>query len=446
MRIRGVKPTVFVQLFLSFVSYTIVLIGLLYLAQRFLAPTLYLNAVVDEDRQDLASLSEFYTEEQTSDALEERALQINGEVSIYDARGNVLYDDTSDGALRSIDVVRIFQGELTQQIVTSDQSYLEVYVVDSSTIFRLKTPFAPLVNNIALLNQFFYLLIGVAALLVGPISWAFARSFTRPIRQLTTLAESFANLDFDAFELSPRSDEIGTLATTLKTMSTRLSDTIKELETELAKEKALDRLQKNFIARVSHEIKTPLSIMQAALEAMSHGANPERDYAGMIQEEITRLSELTDDLIDLTQLESGRFNVNRSEVELGPILLSIVNSYDAIAQRPIQYTGESFTVSGDAKRLTQVFRNLLKNALEHSDVPGLIVITSDPIARSVTIENPHSKISEATLKQWGSPFYKPDEKTKGHGLGLAISRQLLKLHEATLTVNYTDKVVVKVKF
>lgn len=441
------RKTLFGRLLGYFVFYTALLVGVLYLIQRFLAPTFYLNRIVSDDQSSIQSIIDAYRAGATPLELSQIADGFEGDLSIYNAQGGVIYDESDEGPLRSIDVVRIFQAETLEQLTEDGRTYLEVYVAEDSEIFRLKTPFAPFVSNILLLNQFFIILVGVSLVLVIPLSYFFARSFTRPIVKLSQLAQSFAALEFEITQPSERPDEIGELSQTLETMAKRLSKTLNDLETELAKEKELDRLQKSFVARVSHEIKTPLAIIQAATETIQkYIPEDKRDYESMIIEEITRLSELTDDLIDLTQLESGRFKVRKSDLDLKPLIHAVIQSLSPLTERPIHLTGDTFTLDGDAKRITQVFRNLIKNALDHSDQAGPITVALDAKYRQVRITNPHSPIDEKTIERFGEPFYKPDESHAGRGLGLAITEQLLTLHQAQIHYEYDDKMHVKVQF
>ena len=441
------RKSLFGRLLGYFVFYTTLLVGVLYLVQRFLAPTLYLNRIVRDDQASIHTIIDAYNAGATPFELSQISDNFDGDVSIYSPQGAVLYDESGQGPLRSIDVVRIFQAETLEQITEDGRSYLEVYMVDGPHIFRLKTPFAPFVSNILFLNQFFLILVGISLVLVIPLSYLFARSFTRPMVKLNQLAQSFASLEFEITKPLDRPDEIGELFKTLEMMAQRLSKTLGDLETELAKEKELDRLQKSFVARVSHEIKTPLAIIQAATESI-HEKIPlgKSDYETMIIEEITRLSELTDDLIDLTQLESGRFKVRKTSLDLKPLIKNVIDSLSPLDERPIHLTGETFTVEGDGKRMTQVFRNLIKNALDHSDQDGAISVHLDGSARTVLITNPHSKIDEKTIKRFGEPFYKPDESHSGTGLGLAITQQLLTLHQAQLHFEYDEKMYVEVQF
>lgn len=441
------RKSLFGRLLGYFVFYTALLVGVLYLVQRFLAPTLYLNRIVSDDQTSIHAIIEAFNTGATPFELSQISNGFEGEVSIYTAQGTIIYDESDDGPLRSIDVVRIFQADTLEQITEDGRNYLEVYVVDGAQIFRLKTPFAPFVSNILFLNQFFLILVGISLALVIPLSYVFARSFTRPIVQLNQLAQSFAALEFEVTSETHRPDEIGQLSSALETMAKKLSKTLTDLENELAKEKELDRLQKAFVARVSHEIKTPLAIIQAATESISaHVPLEKKDYETMITEEITRLSELTDDLIDLTQLESGRFTVHKIPLDLKPLIGRVIDALKHLDARVIVLTGESFKIEGDEKRITQVFRNLLKNALDHSDLEGPVTVELDATTQTVHLSNPHTPIPLETLSRFGEPFYKPDESHKGTGLGLAITQQLLSRHDAQIFFEYADKMHVKVQF
>lgn len=408
--------------------YTALLVVLLYGVQRYVAPTLYVRSVLQNEAEFASEVATIKTSPSQLSALNARTAS---EIVLFNAQGQVIFgSDVSP--LIPLDVVTSFQeGTWHRFTRTQSQTFLEFYFVDESTIILLKSPFAPIISNISFLNQF-YIMIGLLALLLAvPLSYFFARSFTSPVVKITYLAKQFKDLSLDSTLDLKRGDELGELETSLKTMAATLKQTLEDLQIELQKEKALDQIQKDFVARVSHELKTPLAIIKNSVETLFDHVKTAlpMDLKTMIDEEIDHMVSLSHDLIDLSQLESGRFTIHPQPINLTDLTQEILSTYQDASLR-LSAQG-SLHLNLDPTRMKQVLNNLIQNSLHHRLEKTPVTIMIDPTRLTWAITNT-LEVPIENLSAIFKPFYKGQEKTPGSGLGLAIVESILKAHGANI--------------
>lgn len=218
---------------------------------------------------------------------------------------------------------------------------------------------------------------------------------------------------------------------------------------DVTEERRLDRLRKDFIANVSHELRTPLSMMQGYAEALldEFGDDPEqrRELAGIIHDETLRMKRLVNGLLDLAQLESGQFHMNREKMDIVGMVQRIVRKFTALAaDRQIQLTSDvpprPIVIEADEDRLEQVFINLLDNAIRHTAEEGQVTISvrEDSGHVQVYVEDNGAGIPEEDIPYIWERFYKADKaRTRGRsgtGLGLAITRHIVVEHHGDIRV------------
>jgi len=428
--------SIFSRSLLIFLIYTLVLIGVFYALQRYLAPSFYYNAIIEDYQTLTNSIIESFEEAPLSlNDYQTFDNQMIPNLYVYNSQGGLIYPQPGSD-LTPLQTVEIFQNAPFDIILEETTGYyIETFDTTGSTIFKLRSSVDAYITNFNSLNQIFLILTFSALFIMIPLSYGFAKTFSNPVVKLNKLASQLAKMDFDIPKSLNRKDEIGTLETTLKEMARSLKETIDQLKEELEKEKELEKLQKQFIARVSHEIRTPLSIIRASVESlMSQIKTPTKmDYEQMINEEIDHLVHLTDDLLDLAQLESGRFNIKKEKLDLLKIIDKVTDSFLIKPKRNITTDFEKpLMIAGDQKRLIQVFYNLLSNAMNHSDLDGPIkIIQKDSL---ILVENPKKTMDEKILSQLTRSFYKTQEKKQGYGLGLAIISAILEKHDIPMSL------------
>ncbi|MBP2651766.1 MAG: phoR 3 [Firmicutes bacterium] len=301
---------------------------------------------------------------------------------------------------------------------------------------------------------------GIISILSGCI-WAFffAKKFTVPLLELSNVAHSISQLDFTPKCTIRANDEIGLLGKSINNLSYQLNKAITELSQknqqlleDVEKERRLDKLRKDFISSVSHELKTPISLILGYAEGLKDNiASNEEDkdyYCAVIIDEAEKLDKLVKDLLDLSQIDSGYFSLNRTDFDLSSFLEQIVLKYrNVMMEKNITLeleTASDILVNGDILRIEQVIVNFLNNALDHVDAQGIVKITVlrnlDKIM--VSVFNTGNHIPDDSLNNLWLSFYKVDQaRTRafgGYGLGLSIVRAIQELHHNSYGVENVE--------
>ncbi|MGG1634460.1 sensor histidine kinase [Paenibacillus sp. NRS-1760] len=310
----------------------------------------------------------------------------------------------------------------------------------------------PVGDAVQVMSRFYMYFYALAAIPILLFAYFLSRTITLPLMQLNKVAKRLAKLDFTAFVRMNRKDEIGQLAGTMNSLARNLQQTMAELQEanmklldDIEKEKQLERMRRQFVASVSHELKTPVSLIQGYAEALQDNvANGlKRDkYTAVIIEESERMARLVADLLDLSQLESGRFALHWSSVPLYETVQSVLMKMapllheKSIRPQLIGLDAEELWVLSDRQRLEQVLINLLGNAIRHTPVQGRLEIrlkTEQSSAVRIELKNEGTPIPEEDLPYIWDTFYRADQSGSrelgGTGIGLSIVKAILQRHE-----------------
>ncbi|SFL48361.1 sensor histidine kinase [Pelosinus propionicus] len=333
----------------------------------------------------------------------------------------------------------------------------------NNDIMVIKQPLALISESVSVAAQFI-IFTGVLSVIAG-CTWAFffAKRFTLPIMELNRVAQSMSQLDFSQKCIINRSDEIGELGKSINHLSYQLDTAISELNkknqqlmADVEKERKLDTMRKNFVSSVSHELKTPLSLILGYAEGLRENVAQDEDsknyYCSVIIDEAEKMDKLVRDLLNLSQIESGFFQLNRTTFDFALLLHDILLKYSTIlAERKILLdidTTGHYVVYGDELRIEQVLLNLFTNAIDHAEFKKIIKIwieETDTQLR-VFVYNSGRPIPEESFEKIWTSFYKVDEaRTReygGYGLGLSIVRAIQELHGSEYGVDNIDDGVV----
>lgn len=301
----------------------------------------------------------------------------------------------------------------------------------------------------------YHLLIIILALIIGSsMSFIFSKKMTDPILELKEITQRISLLDFNIKFEKERKDEIGELGYAINKMGGTLEKNIDEINKvnrklmeDIENEKRLDKLRKEFIASVSHELKTPIAIIQGYAQGLIENiAETEEDrnfYCEIIVEESLKMDSLVKELLLITQMESGYFKIEKEEVDLYQMIKDIRDKYSS-KSREIKYIGKkNIFAYCDEKYIDRVLENLVINALKYSTGDREVTISVDEIANKykIIISNESENLSEDDLENIWTPFYRVNKARDrdGHGLGLAIVRGILENHRSDFGVYITEK-------
>ena len=289
--------------------------------------------------------------------------------------------------------------------------------------------------------------LGIAAAIALPVAVLLAivvaGYITRPLKQLTVASQRMAEGNFDVEVSVDRRDEVGRLAQAFSKMAVRVGDAQTQMRT--------------LVADVSHDLKTPLTSVLGFAQALRDGTGDEaevRRLGGVIYDEASRLNARLNDLLYLSELESGQALLQRDEIDLARLVQGVVARIEAeVASRNVRLSvelAEGVTLSADGAKLERAIENLLDNARKYTSSGGEIRVRTAVRAGDAFIEvaNTAPDISAEELPRLFERFYRRDRTrggeggSAGSGLGLPIASDLIELHGGTLQASVRDGEIV----
>ena len=272
------------------------------------------------------------------------------------------------------------------------------------------------------------------------ISLLISYILTRRIKKMSQATLSIANNDVDIQLNEKAKDELGVLSHNINQMSQQLKTTIQQLNDEIEYVKKLEGMRKEFIANFTHEIKTPLSIINGYIELIEAGKDDlkKQQYLSAIHQEIEHINQLIMAMLDLSRLESGKVELYKEDIDLEDLLMSIVETFAPILKKKhihVVLEDEFPHIQGDFKELKIVFQNFMSNAIKHTPQDGHIYLNYEN--GILKFENEGHHLSDEQITKIWDTYVSGDR--HGTGLGLAICRAILDLHGFSYCVINSEK-------
>lgn len=311
------------------------------------------------------------------------------------------------------------------------------------------TSLQPVNEAAGMIKEYYVYIIIATLILVVLASFYYSRQITRPLLRINRTTRQMADLDFSEKIPITTKDEIGALSSNINELSERLHAHILRLEQDIEKEKQLENTRKEFISGVSHELKTPLSVIQSCLAIMKDGvASHKRDYYfKAMEDEVKRMDLLIADMLELAKYESGTYTMDMDSFYIDAVIERVCAKLDTdieAKQLHLELSLKSVEVLANERRIEQVVVNFLSNAIRYTPEREsiLVSIMEDGDAVKVCLENKGAHIQGEQLEKIWDRFYRgePSRKrsTGGTGLGLAISKKILEMHGFTYGVTNTS--------
>lgn len=253
---------------------------------------------------------------------------------------------------------------------------------------------------------------------------------TRRIKEIDRVAMEITNNNFKGVLDTKGHDELSSLSSHINTMSSNLKRNIDALNLEIDQVKKMEQLRKEFIAQFTHEIKTPLAIINGNIDLLENVDDEDKKakYIEVINKEISVINDLVLQMLDLSKLEAKAVTLDKKEIDLRELTEDIVDDYEQLLmdkKLKIEIQGEDVLIVSDRKRIEMVIQNYLSNAIKHAFINSTIKIKIKE--NEFSIENKGKQIDEKRMDTIWESFVSDDQ--KGTGLGLAIVRNILELHE-----------------
>lgn len=309
------------------------------------------------------------------------------------------------------------------------------------------TSLQPVDEALGVMRQFYPYFWALALLGVVALAFIFSKWLTKPLLAINRITGKIAGLDFTEKLPVGSGDEIGQLSANINDLSSQMEAYIGRLKQDLDQEKRLEKTRKEFIAGVSHELKTPLAVMKSCLSILKDGiADEKRDhYFQAMEEEIEGMDLLVVNMLDLAKFESGTYKPAMAPFEIDKVIREASRSLAGEIEGKnllLSLNLASLLVVGHKGLISRVITNFLSNAIRHTENGKAIVIAVSSNGRraEISIENQGEPIAEADRKRIWDQFYRAEARTSkaGTGLGLSIAREILELHHGVYGVENTS--------
>lgn len=423
------------------------------------------DRIVDELRNNAMMVAEIIHDDLQSDHLSDIRRQVadlagklDMRITVVDRQGNVLGDSAEDyakmenhaGRFEIAEAMDSGFGQSTRPSETLGYPMKYVAVrVDGADDPLGVVRFALPLSQLRLEKQLVYRIILVSAAISILISFGVAywvsRSITSPIRRIQRAAEQIACGQFGATVRVSSRDELGQLARSLNAMSCELQRKVENLN-------RMHRLRTDFLASVSHELKTPLTLIRGYIETLEGRAIEDRDkarrFVSIIKNHADRLSNIVDDLLQLSELELSESGIRKVPCDLRDAINEVTLGFGhALEQKKhdlkVRAEGSDFKISGDPGKIEQLLVNLIDNAIKYTEPGGAIEIrlTEGDERTTIRVRDNGIGISPAHIDRVFERFYRVDKARSrelgGTGLGLGIAKHIVLAHGGEIRIDST---------
>lgn len=299
--------------------------------------------------------------------------------------------------------------------------------------------------NTFMQHVYYYIAIaGLVAFLLAlvVVSWL-TRGIVRPLKAMQQTADAMAKGNYSNHVRIETSDEVGRLGMALNSLAKDLAKNIEELN-------QMEKLRRDFVANVSHEFRTPMTIIRGYNEALMDGTISDptliQKYHQLVGDETVRLERLVNDLLDLSRLQSTTLRIEKEKLPLAPVVESIVNLLKQRAEQKqivmnVMIQENLPEIWGNGDRIIQLLLIIVDNALKYTPSGGVITISASLKEERVmlSVADTGIGIPAEDLPYIWERLYKVEKShcrmDGGTGLGLAIAKEIIDLHHATATVS-----------
>ena len=462
--IRKVKSSLFAKVFFITAAMLLCVSLLVYGLLAWLMPQTYsnrLNAVLDERAQTFISELGQVAFSDSGGLFEQfiSDMEINS-VELYNGNGDWIPLPTKE--VDNEWGVNIAQTAVTGLGETSPVLSNQYYFSFSDSSDRYTLVVYGEAEHISELQQSFIRILPIILLMVLTVSFVvsglYSRMITKPVLEISRISEKMSDLQLHWTVDGKRTDELGTLGKSLNRLSRNLSAALsdlqnanRKLEADIEHEREMEQARTNFFSAVSHELKTPITIMKGQLEGMLLGIGAYKDrekYLTRTLEIANTLETMVQEILTISRLETAGADFKKDRLDCIKIIKCYLNeTEDLIAQKDLQIHFDMpspIFINGNKMLMEKVFSNLIGNAIKYSPQGADIYISALTEHERVvfSVENTGVHIPADSKHKLFDAFYRVEQsrsrKTGGSGLGLYIVQEILRRHESVCTVCNTQ--------
>ena len=360
------------------------------------------------------------------------------------------------------DIVKILE-ETPEYVIRQSKDpmfgmeFLEMLgTLDNGDYFIMRTVVESIRDGVMIANRF-YVTIGAIALCIGAVLiFVFSRKVTKPILELADISKRMTALDFDAKFDSRNENEIDVLGEHMNQLSAALEKTISDLKTannelrrDIEQKEKIDEMRKEFLSNVSHELKTPLALIQGYAEGLNDGINDDEEsrtyYCEVIMDETQKMNTMVKKLLTLNEMEFGQETIQMERFNIAELIEGVASTFSLMIE---QKQGElrmkiqnPLYVWSDELKIEEVLTNYISNACNHLEGSRIIEIKAEQQKEHVRVSvfNTGKQIPEEDKDRIWEKFYKVDKahtrEYGGSGIGLSIVKAIMESVNGSYGVN-----------
>ncbi len=479
MKKKGVIfKSVRMKLFVTLSGVIAFIIALLIIMNSLVLETFYIMSKINTVKEEYLSINDMFNKNSadTIEQIKRDAIANNFDILIQNEAYMVIFSSSDDftnilNQNADIGVKFKFWNKGEQRIIYTSENFSikKVYSnglncillngeLDNGYKIFIQIPIAAIEESVRISNNLLLIIGAISIIIAGIAASLVSKKFTKPILELNLIANKMSKLDFSQkYELTNSQDEINELGNSINTMSEKLESTIKqlrdtntELEKDIEEKSKIDEMRKQFISDVSHELKTPIALIQGYAEGLVENVNADEEskkyYAEVILDESYKMDKLVKQLLELMKLEYGKREFNDQQFNICELIQEVIRKCHVMLEEnkieDIRFECEKkVEVYADEFYIEQAFTNYLTNAIKNTkQINGEkyieIKLTKNPDGKSIRVSvfNTGNNIKEENLDRIWVRFYKEDESRNrndgGSGIGLSLVKAIMNNYKA----------------
>ena len=439
MSIKDKRKSIQFKLFFTLCISIILIISLIVIVNNVLLETFYKFTKIETAKSISNRINEYYnTTLQFGFENELRDIEIKNNIQILIQNQNkeVIYTGNKDILnLISRSIVRegnlIYKKDNTEVRQNSINDHLLlISTLDNGYTVYIRIPITPIKESVNISNRTLIIIAVIMFAISAIFSSLYSKQFTKPIVELNNITKKMAKLDFsEKYKITNANDEINTLGKNINEMSEKLETTIgrlrennNELEKDIEEKSRIDEMRKQFISDVSHELKTPISLIQGYAEGLKEDVNSDEEsrkfYADVIIDESNKMDKLVKQLLELMKLEYKEMKFEDRKFDLNELINEEIKRQTVILKEKnivIEFDGKKkCNVFASTNYIEQIVNNYLTNAIKHCEERNnekkIIIRTEKTKDKKIRlyIYNTGKKIPKENMQKIWKRFYKED--------------------------------------
>ena len=464
-KINNITKSVRTKLFFIMTGTIISIVLILILVNSVIIESYYLYYKKENLLQSYSKISKYLSSNLSTSLveleLEKIAINNNYNILITDNNNVSIYNSSKDFKQYLLNLNEINKNNI---IYNEDDTYIIetkdfksginflmlIGQLNNENSIYIRMPISSIKDSVKISNNFLYSIGIITVIISGVAILIISKRFTKPIAELSGIANKMSNLDFSQkYRIKDSGDEIDNLGKSINKMSDKLEDTITqlqknniELEKDIEEKSKIDDMRKQFISDVSHELKTPIALIQGYSEGLIENVNTDEEsrqfYAEVILDEANKMDKMVKELLELMKLEYGAKKINNAYFNITELINEELRKYTVMLNEnniEVKFSlKEPVYVYADSNLVEQVLNNYISNGIKNIEIVNkekYIKVSIKMLANKIRISifNTGKNISEENMQKIWNRFYKEDSSRNremgGTGIGLSLVKAIM---------------------